>query len=71
MNKFSIENFPFLNISILLSRVSWSITLRWLAVSGYFLATLAAKYGFDLPLPYKEVWLILGLLAVINAIYLL
>ncbi len=71
MNKFSIENFPFLNISILLSRVSWSITLRWLAVSGYFLATLAAKYGFDLPLPYKEVWLILGLLTVINAIYLL
>ena len=71
MNKFSIENFPFLNISILLSRVSWSITLRWLAVSGYFLATLVAKYGFDLPLPYKEIWLILGLLTVINAIYLL
>ena len=35
------------------------------------MATLAAKYGFDLPLPYKEVWLILGLLTVINAIYLL
>lgn len=71
MNKFAIENFPFLNISILLSRVSWSITLRWLAVSGYFLATLAAKYGFDLPLPYLEIWFILGLLTVINVIYLL
>jgi len=71
MKKFSIENFPFLNISILLSRVSWSITLRWLAVSGYFLATLAAKYGFDLPLPYLEIWFILGLLTVINVIYLL
>ncbi|MCK4559012.1 MAG: hypothetical protein KAV45_04460, partial [Calditrichia bacterium] len=71
MNRFSIENFPFLNISLLLSRVSWSITLRWLAVSGYFLATLVTKYGFDLQLPYKEIWLILGLLAVINGIYLL
>lgn len=71
MNKFSIENFPFLNISILSSRVYWSITLRWLAVSGYFLATLVVKYGFDLQLPYKEIWLILGLLAVINGIYLL
>ncbi len=71
INRFSIENFPFLNISLLLSRVSWSITLRWLAVSGYFLATLVVKYGFDLQLPYKEIWLILGLLAVINGIYLL
>jgi signal transduction histidine kinase len=71
MNKFSIENFPLLNISILLSRVSWSITLRWLAVSGYFLATLAAKYGFDLQLPYLEIWLILGSLTIINVIYLL
>jgi signal transduction histidine kinase len=71
MRKFTIENFPFLNTNILMSRVSWSITLRWLAVSGYFLATLIAKFGFDLPLPYTEIWLILGVLTLINVIYLL
>jgi len=71
MNKFSIENFPFLNVNILLSRVSWSITLRWFAVSGYFLATLGARYGFDLQLPYTKIWVTLGILTVINCIYLL
>jgi len=71
MHKFSIEHFPFLNLSILLSRVSWSITLRWLAVSGYFLATIVAKYAFNLQLPYNKIWLLLGILALINVIYLL
>jgi signal transduction histidine kinase len=71
MNKFSIENFPFLNLTILMSRVSWSITLRWLAVSGYFLATFVAKHVFHLQLPYTEIWLILGVLTVINVVYLL
>jgi signal transduction histidine kinase len=42
-----------------------------LAVSGYFLATLVARYAFDLQLPYKEIWLILGILTVINVIYYL
>ena len=71
MKKFTIEKFPFLNISILMSRVSWSITLRWLAVSGYFLATVIAKYAFELQLPYTEIWVILGVLTVINIAYLL
>jgi signal transduction histidine kinase len=30
-----------------------------------------AKYGFDLKLPYREVWLILALLTIANGIYLL
>jgi signal transduction histidine kinase len=70
MHKFAIENFPFLNLNILMSRVSWSITLRWLAVSGYFLATVVARYVFNLNLPYTEIWIILGVLTVINVIYL-
>jgi signal transduction histidine kinase len=70
MHKLSIENFPFLNLNILMSRVSWSITLRWLAVSGYFIATLVARYGFGLELPYTEIWLILGTLTLINVVYL-
>jgi signal transduction histidine kinase len=53
-----------------MSRVSWSITLRWLAVSGYFLATIVAKYAFNLQLPYIKIWFLLGILAVINVIYL-
>jgi two-component system sensor histidine kinase RegB len=53
-----------------MSRVSWSITLRWLAVSGYFIATLVARYGFGLELPYTEIWLILGTLTLINVVYL-
>jgi signal transduction histidine kinase len=71
MQKFNINNFPFLNINILSTRVSWSITLRWLAVTGYFIATLVAKYGFDLTMPYCNVWLILALLTIVNGIYLL
>lgn len=71
MHKFSIENFPFINLSILSSRVSWSITLRWLAVSGYFLATVVARYVFGLQLPYTEIWILLGILTLINVIYLL
>ena len=70
MRTFSIEKFPFINLSILTSRISWSITLRWLAVAGYFIATLVAKYAFDLQLPYQEIWLILGVLTAINVVYL-
>jgi len=71
MNKISIDNFPLLSLNIISTRVSWSITLRWLAVGGYFIATLVAKYSFDLQLPYKEIWLILALLTIVNGIYFL
>jgi signal transduction histidine kinase len=40
-------------------------------VSGYFLATIVAKYAFNLQLPYSKIWLLLGILAIINVIYLL
>jgi signal transduction histidine kinase len=63
------HNYPFLNIAIMQTRISWSINLRWLAVSGYFIATLVAKYYFRLILPYDEIWILLGLLAGINVIY--
>ncbi len=71
MNKFPIEQFPFLNLSILQSRVSWSITLRWLAVIGYFIATRVAKISFNIQLPYEIIWSILGALSLINLLYLL
>ena len=71
MKKLSIDNFPFFSIAIISNRVNWSITLRWLAVTGYFIATLVAKYSFNLNLPYNEVWLILALLTIVNGIYLL
>ena len=67
---FSFELFPFLTIFILRSRVSWSIRLRFMAVIGYFIATIIAKYGFDLILPYEKIWLLLVFLLFINFIYL-
>ncbi len=71
METLSIENFPFLNIKLLQSRISWSITLRWLIVAGYFCATLIAEFFFELPFPYEKIWIVLALLAGSNAIYLL
>jgi signal transduction histidine kinase len=71
MNNFSGEKFAFLNLNLLQSRISWSITLRWLAVSGYFISTLVAKHLFLLPIPYEKIWFVLGLLAIINVIYLI
>jgi signal transduction histidine kinase len=71
MKNISGEKFPFLNINLLQSRNSWSINLRWLAVSGYFLSTLVAKYLLHLPLPYESIWFVLGLLAIINVLYLM
>jgi len=66
---FSFEWFPFLTKVILFSRISWSIRLRWLAVSGYFVATLISSYTLDLKLPYDIIWVLLGTLLLINLIY--
>jgi signal transduction histidine kinase len=63
------QNHPFLNIAFMQSRISWSINLRWLAVSGYFIATLVAKYYFQMLLPYGEIWILLGILAGFNVVY--
>ncbi len=66
---FSFEWFPFLTKAILYRRISWSIHLRWLAVSGYFLATVIAKNVLDLEIPYDVIWILLASLAIINLIY--
>ena len=63
------ERFPFLNLDILQSRLSWSIRLRWLAAGGFFLATLVAKYVFDLILPFEKIWAVLGILISVNILY--
>ncbi len=60
------ELFPFLDTNILQDRLGWSVQLRWLAVVGYFLATLIAKYGFEFELPYVKIWLTLLVLLGIN-----
>ena len=70
MKKISIENFPFLNLSILSTRLSWSITLRWLIVAGFFLATLIADHLLTLAFPYEKIWAVLAALALTNALYL-
>ena len=70
MKKLLIENFPFLNLSILNSHLSWSITIRWLIIAGYFAATLISYYISDLAFPYGRIWTVLAVLALINSIYL-
>lgn len=64
------ERYPFLTTVILQSRIAWSIKLRWLAISGYFIATLATKFLFELSLlPYEKIWAALIILAGINIVY--
>ncbi len=65
------ELFPFLDINLLQDRLGWSIKLRWLAIAGYFLATLGAKFLLEFKIPYQRIWLTLGLLFVVNVIYFL
>jgi len=63
------EHFPFLNANLLKTKLSWSIRLRWLAASGYLFATIIAKYTFNLPIPYENILIILGLLYLANIVY--
>ena len=65
------ELFPFLDINILQDRLGWSIKLRWLAIAGYFLATLGARYLLEFNIPYHLIWLTLGLLLLVNIFYFL
>ena len=69
LDYYSLDRFPFLNTVILKSRLAWSIRLRWLAVAGYFLATLGAEVFFKISLPYKPIWIVLFSLAFLNLIY--
>ena len=64
-----VENFPFLDASILQDRLGWSVKLRWLAIAGYFSATLTAHFFFDFNIPYHKIWLTLLILLFINLAY--
>lgn len=63
------QRLPFLTVDLLQARIAWSIRLRWLAIAGFYLATLIIKYSFGLPIPYDKVWFLLDALAVINLAY--
>ncbi|TFH00557.1 MAG: HAMP domain-containing histidine kinase [Calditrichales bacterium] len=71
MNTFSIENFPFLNLNLLQSRIAWSTSIRWFIVAGYFLGTFVGKYYLEISMPYMEIWIVLMVLALINFMYFL
>ena len=64
-----VEYFPFLDVGILQDRLGWSVRLRWLAIGGYFLATLTARFFFDFNIPYHKIWFTLLILLLINLIY--
>ncbi|NOX89764.1 MAG: HAMP domain-containing histidine kinase [Calditrichaeota bacterium] len=65
------ELFPFLDTSILQDRLGWSVKLRWMAIIGYFLATMGAKYLLEFNIPYHYIWLTLFTLLLINCVYYL
>ncbi len=66
INFFSFEWFPFLTKVILHYRISWSIRLRWIAVLGYLAATFFAKYSLTIKVPYDKIWMLLGVVALVN-----
>lgn len=70
VNLFSFEWFPFLTSVILHQRIAWSIRLRFVAVIGFLLATLVARYFFHMVVPYETLWYLLALLALVNLIYI-
>ncbi len=70
VNLFSFEWFPFFTSVILHQRIAWSIRLRFVAVIGFLVATLVAKFVFHLAIPYEILWYLLGILALINLIYI-
>lgn len=63
---FSFEWFPFLTKVILHNRITWSIRLRWFAVAGYLAATVIAKYSLEIDVPYDKIWMLLGIIVVVN-----
>lgn len=69
LSYYSLDRFPFLNTVMLKSRLAWSIRLRWLAVIGYFLASLGAGFFFKITIPYEQIWIILISLASLNLVY--
>ncbi len=70
INKLLKTKFPFINLLILRSRIEWSITLRWVAIVSFFLATLFAKHLLNVALPVNTMWTVLVFLALLNLIYL-
>ena len=70
INILSFEWFPFLTSVILHQRIAWSIRLRFVAVIGFLSATLVSRYIFHIDVPYEILWSLLGILALINVIYI-
>ena len=70
INLFSFEWFPFLTSVILHQRIAWSIRLRFIAVLGFLLATFVARYFLNIVVPYETLWYLLGILTLINLIYI-
>ncbi len=68
---FSAERFPFLNIDLLQSRITWSVRLRWIAIGALTAAALLARYSLRLELKYPAVGFIIATLVILNIAYYL
>jgi len=63
------QRLPFLTADLLQARIAWSIRFRWLAIAGFYVATIVIKYIYNLPIPYNKVWYLLDALIVLNIFY--
>ena len=62
---------PIHEASSLGERVSWLISLRWLAIIGVFAIVIVAAQVFHVRLRSKELFAIGGFLAVVNVVFYL
>ena len=49
--------------------IGWFILLRWIAAIGVFIALVSAKYNLHLNLPYNILFILNGLLFVVNGVF--
>ena len=63
------QKLPFLTADLLQARIAWSIRFRWLAIAGFYIATIIINYIYNLPIPYNKVWYVLDALIILNIFY--
>lgn len=69
INQLLGTQFPFLSKSILKTRISWSIRLRWLAIVGFLTASSVVNNALNLALPIYKIGYVLLALTFFNISY--
>lgn len=59
-----------IRVTELSRRISWFITIRWLALIGVIIAINFAQFVQNLSLPYNLLYVMSGILTIVNVIYM-